>query len=105
MVGLLRMVARVSAKGRDGHTGAFIWGRGSYPVQSLPLRLWLFSDGLFVVDTLPPYRRLVGSRIEGDCRPAARRGPRGVGSSDAPRQSVHRDAADPSLPAHPGGPA
>jgi hypothetical protein len=64
MVGLLRIVAKVSAKGRDGHTGAFIWGRGSYPLHSLPLRLWLFSDGLFVVDTLPPYRRLVGSRIE-----------------------------------------
>jgi Peptidase family S41 len=63
MVGLLRIVAMVSAKGRDGHTGAFIWGKGSYPVHSLPLRFWLFSDGLFVVAALPPYRRLVGSRI------------------------------------------
>ena len=64
MVGLLRVLAKVSAKGRDGHTGAFIWGTGSYPVHSLPLRLWVFSDGLFVVDALPPYRRLVGSRVE-----------------------------------------
>jgi hypothetical protein len=64
MVGVLRIVALVSAKGRDGHTGAFVWGTGSFPVHSLPLRLWTFSDGLFVVDALPPYRSLIGSRIE-----------------------------------------
>jgi hypothetical protein len=64
MVGLLRIVAKVSAAGRDGHTGAFIWGEGTYPIHSLPLRLWIFPEGLFVVDALPRYRGLVGSRIE-----------------------------------------
>jgi hypothetical protein len=63
MVGLLRIVAGISAKGRDGHTGAFVWGGGSYPVHSLPLRLWLFGDGLYVVDALSPYRGLVRSRV------------------------------------------
>jgi Peptidase family S41 len=63
MVGVLRLVARVSAEGRDGHTGVFVWGTGAYSLHSLPLRLWLFPDGLFVVDALPPYRELVGSRI------------------------------------------
>jgi hypothetical protein len=65
MVGMLRIVAQVSAAGRDGHTGAFIWGTDSaYPVHSLPLRLWIFADGLYVVDALPPYEELIGSRIE-----------------------------------------
>ena len=44
MVGVLRIVAMVSADGCDGHTGAFVWGTGTYPVDSLPLRLWLFED-------------------------------------------------------------
>jgi hypothetical protein len=64
MVGVLRIVAMVSTDGRDGHTGVFVWGDGLYPVHSLPLRLWLFSDGLFVIDALPPYRSLIGARIE-----------------------------------------
>ena len=64
MTGVLRIVARIGAEGRDGHTGAFVWGTGTYPVTSLPLRLWLFPDGVFVVDALPPYRDLVGSRVE-----------------------------------------
>jgi hypothetical protein len=64
MVGVLRIVAMVSADGRDGHTGAFVWGTGTYPVHSLPLRLWTFPDGVFVVDALPPHGGLVGRRVE-----------------------------------------
>ena len=62
--GVLRVVAMVSAGGRDGHTGAFIWGSGSYAVHSLPLRLWQFSDGMYIVDALPPYEELVGARLD-----------------------------------------
>ncbi len=64
MVGVARIAAMVSAAGRDGHTGLFMWGAGDYPVTSLPLRLWSFSDGLYVVDALPPYEALVGRRVE-----------------------------------------
>ena len=69
MVGVLRIVALVSRAGCDAHTGAYVWGSGTYPVDSLPLRLWLFpgeadSDQVVVVDALPPYEALVGSRIE-----------------------------------------
>lgn len=70
MVGVLRIVAMVSAAGCDAHTGAYIWGSGTYPVDSLPLRLWLFSnedgdgDEVIVVDALPPYKALIGSRID-----------------------------------------
>jgi hypothetical protein len=64
MAGVLRIAAMVSENGCDGHTGAFIWGTGSYPVDSLPLRLWLFEDEVVIVDALPPYEDLVGSRID-----------------------------------------
>jgi hypothetical protein len=64
MVGVLRIVAMVSADGCDAHTGAFIWGTGTYPVDSLPLRLWLFGDEVVIVDALAPYQSLVGSRID-----------------------------------------
>ena len=63
LVGVLKVVALVSAHGRDGHTGAYVWGGGDYPLHSLPLRLWLFSDGVYVVDALPPYESLIGHRI------------------------------------------
>ena len=64
MVGVLRIVALVSAHGCDAHTGAFIWGTGTYPVDSLPLRLWLFGDEVVIVDALAPYQPLVRSRID-----------------------------------------
>jgi hypothetical protein len=68
LVGVLRVVALVSAHGCDAHTGAFIWGGGTYPVESLPLRLWLFpaelADSLVVVDALPPHEDLIGSTID-----------------------------------------
>src|SRR6185503_9929762 len=62
--GVLRIVAMVSADGCDAHTGAFVWGTGTYPVESLPLRLWLFGDEVVVVAALPPFEALVGSRID-----------------------------------------
>ncbi len=64
MVGVLEVVALVSAAGCEGHTGAFVWGTGTYSVDSLPLRLWLFDHDLVVVDALAPYRSLIGSRID-----------------------------------------
>ncbi len=64
LVGVLRIVAMVSARGCDAHTGAYVWGDGSYRVESLPLRLWYFDQGIFVIDALPPYRELVGWRID-----------------------------------------
>ena len=54
----------VSARGCDAHTGAYVWGDGSYKVESLPLRLWYFDEGIVVIDALSPYRDLVGSRID-----------------------------------------
>ena len=68
MVGVLRIVASVSADGCDGHLGAYVWGTGTYPVDSLPLRLWLFDDGVYVVDALPRYEELIGEQNSLDGR-------------------------------------
>ena len=64
LIGVLRIVALISAGGCDGHSGAFIWGTGTYPVDSLPFRLWLFGDELVIVDALPPHEGLIGARID-----------------------------------------
>lgn len=69
MIGVLRIVAMVSAAGCDSHTGVFIWGTGTYPVDSMPLRLWLFEneggiDEVVIVDALPPYEGLIGARVD-----------------------------------------
>ncbi|MFZ1287933.1 MAG: hypothetical protein WAR57_12950 [Candidatus Phosphoribacter sp.] len=64
MVGVLRIVALVGAAGCEGHTGVFVWGAGTYPVDSMPLRLWLFGDDLVIVDALAPYESLVGARVD-----------------------------------------
>jgi hypothetical protein len=61
--GVLRTVALVSAGGCDAHTGAYVWGSGTYPLDSLPLRLWLFGDDVDIVAALPPHESLVGKRI------------------------------------------
>jgi hypothetical protein len=63
LAGVMRIVAMVSSKGCDAHTGAYVWGSGNYPVDSLPLRLWLFGDDVYVVDALDPYRDLIGRKI------------------------------------------
>jgi hypothetical protein len=65
LVGALRTVALVSARGQDAHTGLFPWSPASrFPVHSLPLRLWLFPDGIHVIEALAPHAGLVGTRIE-----------------------------------------
>lgn len=65
MVGVTRIVARVSAKGRDSHTGLFPWNPSStFPLHSLPLRLWIFPDGVHVIEALAPHVDLVGARLD-----------------------------------------
>ena len=64
VVGVSRIAAMVSTRACDGHTGLFMWGTGTYPLDSLPLRLWLFGDDLVIVDALPPNEDLIGATIE-----------------------------------------
>ncbi len=63
MVGVDRIVAMVSAGGRDAHTGLFPWGGGTFPTHTLPLRLWRFPTGFVIVDARPPYESLIGRAL------------------------------------------
>ncbi|MDQ1696864.1 MAG: hypothetical protein QOJ03_2217 [Frankiaceae bacterium] len=64
MAGVMRLTTHLAVHGRDGHTGLFVWGQGNRAVHSLPLRLWFFSDGLYVESQLAG-TDLIGSRIVG----------------------------------------
>ena len=59
-----RLMALVAALGTgNGHSGVFPLAQPGSVLHALPLRLYQFADGTFVVDALPPYRELVGSRV------------------------------------------
>ena len=61
LVEFMRLVARVSLRGRDGHMHALPTDAAHPGI--LPLQIYFFSDGLHLVNALPPYRDLVGSRV------------------------------------------
>jgi hypothetical protein len=61
VVEVMRLVALISANGRDGHMFAFP-SDGDYGT-ALPLRVYEFPDGVFVTDALSPYEDLVGREI------------------------------------------
>jgi hypothetical protein len=64
LVELLRLAALPNSFGRDGHGGFFPWGEGDFGVSLYPVRLYWFSDGIFVTDALPPHTDLIGARVE-----------------------------------------
>jgi hypothetical protein len=63
LVETTRLAAMPTWAGRDGHGGIYPWGEGSYGTHLLPLRLYRFSDGWFVVDAMAPYEELIGARV------------------------------------------
>ena len=105
LVGLMRLVALVSADGRDAHTGLYAWGEGEYPLTSLPLRLWVFDDGVHVVTALPPYEDLVGARDRRGRWPSDDEGRRDSGPADPTRQRRDGEAAAAPVHADPRGAA
>ncbi len=60
IVGMMRIAAMVG----DGHTRVDPRKDPRFGFPSLPLRLYLFEDGLYVRAAAPQYASLVGSRIE-----------------------------------------
>lgn len=50
---------RMLALLRDGHTGIDI----DYRTHRLPLRLYFFPDGVFVIDAADPHKQLIGNRV------------------------------------------
>lgn len=53
-------VSRAVAVARNGHTNASVGGF----FNSLPVRLWWFRDGLYVIKAHPDFAELLGARVE-----------------------------------------
>src|SRR3954468_998760 len=47
----------------DGHTYMLPFGSSRGVAHMLPLRFYLFSDGMYVIDAFPGYERWIGSRV------------------------------------------
>ncbi len=60
LVGVMRLVGLLGARGREGHSGVWPWDNA---VHRLPLRLWEFPEGLFITGGAEQYSDLVGARI------------------------------------------
>lgn len=58
----MRMAAAVSLA-RNAHTRLYLV-RNRTELRRLPIRVWWFPDGLYVVRATPEYRRLLGCRID-----------------------------------------
>src|SRR5262245_61012946 len=50
----------IAALPRDAHTGLYPFGPES---RFFPLHLYVFSDGVFVVNARPPYEGLIGKQM------------------------------------------
>lgn len=61
---MLMEFERLAAQLGDGHTYILPWAAERVASQSLPVRFYLFSDGLFIIDALEPYKNLIGSRVD-----------------------------------------
>ena len=62
LVGVMHLVAMISAHGRDGHMG--VWPPDNADVvHRFPISVWEFPDGLYVTAARRPNDALVGSRI------------------------------------------
>lgn len=53
---------RIAALAKDGHTFLFPF-QDAAGFHLYPLRLYLFSDGLFVVDAQEPYQEAIGAKV------------------------------------------
>lgn len=47
----------------DGHSYVLPWGAEHVRSTILPVRFYLFSDGLFIIDAQPGYEQWIGSRV------------------------------------------
>lgn len=54
---------RLLAMLRDGHSLVYPAPTARAPFAMLPIDLYVFSDGVYVVDAMPQHRALIGSRV------------------------------------------
>jgi hypothetical protein len=62
ILSFMRLVALVGVNGNDGHTGLWPY-REPVGFHLYPLRLYLFEDGLYIVDA-EPNKELIGARVD-----------------------------------------
>lgn len=59
MAELQRLISLVG----DGHSYILPWGAEHVHSTRLPVRFYLFSDGLFIIDAQPGYEKWIGTRV------------------------------------------
>ena len=62
MVEVMRLTAMFGRGGRDGHTGLFPFDQYR-ELHAFPLRVYLFPEGVYVVDAIRKYRHLIGKKV------------------------------------------
>ena len=60
---IVMRIAAAVALAHNAHTRLYLL-RNRTELRRLPVRLWWFSDGLFVVRTTPEYQNLLGCRVD-----------------------------------------
>ena len=60
----LAELMRIAAMAGDGHTYVLPFSAAHATSHWLPLRLYQFSDGMFVIDALPGYEAWIGARLD-----------------------------------------
>jgi hypothetical protein len=60
---MLAEFAYLASFGGDGHTYILPFGSRRVTAHTLPLRMFLFSDGLYVIDAFQGYEKWIGARV------------------------------------------
>lgn len=60
---ILAEFAHLASFAGDGHTYMLPFGARRVTAHVLPLRFFLFSDGMYVIDAFPGYERWIGSKV------------------------------------------
>jgi hypothetical protein len=60
---ILAEFAHLASFAGDGHTYILPFGSRRAAAHMLPLRFFIFSDGVYVIDAFPGYERWIGSRL------------------------------------------
>ena len=60
---ILAEFEHLASFGGDGHTYILPFGARRVTAHMIPLRFFLFSDGMYVIDAFPGYEQWIGSRV------------------------------------------
>ena len=60
---ILAEFAHLASFAGDGHTYILPFGSRRVTAHMLPLRFFLFRDGMYIIDAFPGYERWIGSRV------------------------------------------